>query len=104
MNMMPVGRDVRVAKAEADESPSAASESGAGDSEKPNLSELVTVMGFDRKDVLFRSNNVGVVQWRDRSGEIVALLIRMKPDIWGFSRRGDEDWLQNLEMFGNQDT
>ena len=104
MNLMPVGRDVRVAKAEADESPSAASEPGTGDSEKPNFSELVTVMGFDSKDVLFKSNKVGVVQWRDRNGEIVALLIRMKPDMWGFSRRGEKDWLPNLEMYGNQDT
>ena len=103
MNMMPVGRDVRVAKAEADESPSAASESGTGDSEKPNLSELVTVMGFDRKDVLFSSNQATVIQVRDSAGEIVTLFVRMRKDVFGYSRKGDRDWEENLKIYGNPD-
>ena len=66
-------------------------------------SGLVTVMGFDRNDVLFRSDAVGTVQWRDSKGKIVALLIRLKPDIWGFSCCGDDDWDQMLELYGNPD-
>ena len=66
-------------------------------------SGLVTVMGFDKNDVLFRSDKVGTVQWRDSKGKIVALLIRLKPDIWGFSCVGDDDWDQMLEMYGNPD-
>ena len=78
-----------------------AAESSVADSKaSPNL---VTVMGFGNKDVLFRSDEVGVVQWRDSSGEIVALLVRLKPDIWGFSRRGDDDWKENLDLYGNPD-
>ena len=75
-------------------SPLSSSVSGSG---------LVTVMGFDRKDVLFRSDSVGAVQWRDSNGKIVALLVRLKPDMWGFSNRGDDDWEEVLEMYGNPD-
>lgn len=64
---------------------------------------LVTVMGFDKSDVLFRSSQVGTVQWRDSSGKIVALLVRLKPDIWGFSRAGDDDWDEVLKIYGNPD-
>lgn len=94
---MPISRDISV-KGPADKT-----------EEKPSIIDskaapsLVTVMGFDKKDVLFRSDEVGTVQWRDSKGEIVAMLIRLRPDIWGFSRRGDEDWPQVLEMYGNLD-
>lgn len=64
---------------------------------------LVTVMGFDKSDVLFRSSQVGTVQWRDSSGKIVALLVRLKPDIWGFSKAGDDDWDEVLKIYGNPD-
>lgn len=64
---------------------------------------LVTVMGFSKDDVLFRSNKVGTVQWRDSDGLIVALLVRLKPDVWGFSRRGDDDWEEVLAIYGNPD-
>ena len=67
------------------------------------LPNLVTVMGFGKNDVLFKSDEVGTVQWRDSSGEIVALLVRLKPDIWGFSKRGDDDWQETLEIYGNPD-
>lgn len=103
---LPISRDVRVAKeakgAEKDSASSPAS--SEPDKNAPeSLSGLVTVMGFDSKDVLFRSDKVGTVQWRDSKGEVVALLVRIKPDIWGFSRRGEEDWSQVLERYGNQD-
>ena len=91
---MPVARDVRVApKPPAVEEPSA--------SESKAAPCMVTVMGFDNKDVLFRSDDVGAVQWRDSGGKIVALLARIKPDIWGFSKRGDNDWEEVLKIFGN---
>lgn len=93
---MNMDRDMRVKKAEG-ETVSAPSE------EKPeNASGLVTVMGFDKDDVLFSSDQVGTVQWRDSSGEIVALLIRLKRDVWGFSRRGDDDWAEILKIHGNK--
>ena len=95
---MPAKRDVRVhpgkgTALESDPSPMA-SKAAPG---------LVTVMGFDNKDVMFRSDSVGCVQWRDSSGEIVALLIRLRKDIWGFSHRGEDDWPEILEMYGNPD-
>ena len=78
-----------------------ASDNGAEKSRaKPNM---VTIMGFDRSDVLFRSDKVGTIQWRDGNGQIVALLVRMKPDIWGFSKRGDDDWSETLKIYGNPD-
>ena len=64
---------------------------------------MVTVMGFDKSDVLFRSDQVGTVQWCDGEGAVVALLVRIKPDIWGFSRRGDDDWPEVLRIYGNAD-
>lgn len=65
-----------------------------------NAPNSVTVMGFDRDDVLFRSDNVGTVQWCDSEGVPVALLVRLKPDIWGFSRRGEADWDEVLKLHG----
>lgn len=65
---------------------------------------LVTVMGFDKSDVLFRSDKVGTVQWRGSDGRIVALLVRLRPDIWGFSRKGDDDWDEVLKIYGCPDS
>lgn len=94
---LPVSRDISVSRpaVERDDGPSVA------ESKAP--SNLVTVMGFDKKDVLFRSDKVGTVQWRDSDGRIVAMLVRLKPDIWGFSRRGDDDWEGVLRIYGNGD-
>ena len=77
--------------------------SGVPAYESKSTPNLVTVLGFDRNDVLFRSDEVGCVQWRDSEGKIVALLINLKPNIWGFSQRGDDDWTQVLEKYGNPD-
>jgi len=63
----------------------------------------VTVMGFDKGDVLFRSENANVIQVRNRDGIISAMLIRLKGDIWGFSKKGDDDWNEVLSIYGNED-
>ena len=81
----------------------AASRGGDGVSESKSGKNMVTVMGFDKNDVLFRSEEVGTVQWRDSDGMIVGLLVRLRPDIWGFSHRGDDDWEENLKIYGNPD-
>ena len=78
--------------------------SGVSPSESNAAPNLVTVLGFDQKDVLFRSDKVGCVQWRDADGKIVAMLISLKPNVWGFSQRGEEDWPQVLERYGNPDS
>ena len=78
--------------------------SGILPSESKAAPNLVTVLGFDQNDVLFRSDKVGCVQWRDAEGKIVALLISLKPNVWGFSQRGEEDWPQVLERYGNPDS
>lgn len=96
---MPISRDVSI-KGDVHPHPKEEDASPVGSKAAPGL---VTVIGFDRKDVLFRSDQVGAVQWRDANGEIVALLVRLKPDIWGFSRRGEEDWAQVLEQYGSPD-
>ena len=102
---MPVGRDVRVRKDGTGVSapvPNSVPAKGAEIHESdPDPSNLVTVMGFDRKDVLFRSKCVGAVQWRNSNGEVVAILIRMKPDVWGFSCIGDDDWPLMFEKYGS---
>lgn len=107
MNGMPIGRDVRVRKDGTGVSasvPNALPDKVADVHEAaPDPSNLVTVMGFDRKDVLFRSNCVGAIQWRNSDGEVVAMLIKMKPDAWGFSCRGDDDWPQMFEKYGSED-
>lgn len=64
----------------------------------------VTIMGFDNKDILFRSDKANVIQVRNSAGEISMLLIRLKGDIWGFSRRGDDDWNEVLALYGNKDS
>lgn len=93
---LPVSRDIAVHKETApSKEPSVSSSKAAGG--------LVTVMGFDKNDVLFRSKEVGTVQWRDSTGTIVALLVRMRPDTWGFSRNTDDDWDEVLKIYGNPD-
>ena len=94
---MPIARDVRVDKTEPKGTETAKAEKA------DNKVNLVTVMGFGKDDVIFKSDDVGCVQWRDSNGEIVALLARLKPDIWGFSRRGDADWSDVLSQYGNPD-
>lgn len=105
MSLMPIGRDVRVHRDGAVESASVtnAVPDKVADilEDAPDPSNLVTVMGFDREDVLFRSNDVGAIQWRDSNGVVVAMLIRLKPDVWGFSCRGDDDWDQMFEKYGS---
>ena len=94
---MPISRDISVKR------PAVSGDDGPSVLESKAAPSLVTVMGFDKNDVLFRSNEVGTVQWRDSNGEIIALLVRLKPDVWGYSRRGDWDWQANLEIYGNPD-
>jgi hypothetical protein len=94
---MPISRDISV------NVPSVTVDDGPSVNASKASPSLVTVMGFDKKDVLFRSDKVGTVQWRDSRGDIVALLVRLKPDVWGFSRRGDDDWEEVLGIYGNTD-
>ena len=63
----------------------------------------VTVLGFDQNDILFRSDKANVIQVRNRAGEIAILLVRMHGEVWGYSRRGDEDWNEVLAIYGNKD-
>ena len=63
----------------------------------------VTVAGFDRNDVLFRTDKANVIQVRNKSGEISALLVRLTGEVWGFSRRGDDDWNEVLAIYGIKD-
>lgn len=100
MSKLPISRDVRVPRATETAPAPGRDAHQDGGAAAPNL---VTVMGFDRGDVLFRSDEVGCVQWRDSDGAVVALLVRLKPDLWGFSRRGEEDWPQVLEQYGSPD-
>ncbi len=99
---MPVARDVRVSKEAASEGEPSRSVDQSPAKSKASPS-LVTVMGFDKTDVLFRSNDVGAVQWRGSDGTIVAILVRLRPDVWGFSRVGDDDWDEVLKLYGNAD-
>ena len=64
---------------------------------------LVTVFGTDRDDVLFSSDQAGTVQWRGPDGRIAALLVRLRPGVWGFSKAGDDDWDEVLKLHGNPD-
>ena len=65
---------------------------------KPNL---VTVMGFGPDDVLFESDKVRAVQWRNSEGELIALLARIRDGIWGFSMKSDPDWAEVARIYGN---
>lgn len=64
---------------------------------------MVTVAGFDRNDILFRSDKANVIQVRNRNGEISVLLVRLSGEVWGYSRRGDEDWNEVLAIYGIKD-
>lgn len=94
---MPVSRDVRVRRDEA----RTGEETSAKRPEERGMANVVTVTGFDRKDVLFQSDSVGTVQWRDQEGEVAAMLVSLRPGIWGFTRRGEEDWEENLRIYGS---
>ena len=64
---------------------------------------LVTVTGFGKDDVILRTNKANVIQVRGSDGNIAAMLIRIKPNIWGFSKAGDEDWGEILSLYGVSD-
>ena len=96
---MPRLRDISVRKT----SPSPAEPAPSSAETSRSTPGMVTVMGFDRNEVLLRSDKVNVIQVRGPSGEITAMLIRLKPNIWGFSKSGDEDWSQVLALYGNED-
>ena len=76
---------------------------GAEVSASRSSPELVTVMGFGKNDVLFRSDKANSIQVRDGTGAIVCMLVRVRPGIWGFSKRGDPDWTEILGIYGNED-
>lgn len=98
---LPVARDVRVHKQEdPPRSDAEGSVSAVSSISSPNM---VTVLGFDRKDVLFRSQDVGSVQWRGPGGELAAMLVRLKPGVWGFAKSGDDDWDEVVGLYGNPD-
>lgn len=94
---MPISRDISVPQR--DEKPTEDSVRLAKGT--PSDANVVKVMGFGKDDLLFRSDSVGTVEWHDSDGRPVALLVRIKPDMWGFSRRGEPDWLQVLGKYGN---
>lgn len=97
---MPKGRDIRVLHPEPSHADAVAGAEVAASVATP---EMVTVMGFGKDDVLFRTSNANVIQVRDGNGNIAVMLVRLKPGIWGFSRRGDPDWEENLGLYGNED-
>lgn len=99
---MPVARDIRVHSGDSI-TPSRDAVLGAELASSTSSPELVTVTGFGKNDVLFRSDKANCIQVRDGSGMILALLIRLKPGIWGFSKRGDKDWNEVLAIYGNPD-
>lgn len=105
---MPQARDIRVAGRGSMPSmpgvdPTKDAIDGADISASRSSPELVTIMGFGKNDVLFRSDKANTIQVRDGNGAIVCMLIRVKPGIWGFSKRGDPDWIENLGIYGNND-
>lgn len=93
---MPIVRDVTVKKPK--------EEAKVGE-EKPNpLAGLMTVTGFDKNDVLFRSNTAKVLQWRDGDGDLIAMLIRINKRFWGLCMNGDDDWQQMVELYAHDDS
>lgn len=96
---MPKRRDISVPKVEIH----AEDPEGAAVATSKSTPGTVTVMGFDKGDVLLRTDKANTIQVRDSAGLIMALLVRLKGDVWGFSRRGDPDWEQNLAIYGNSD-
>ena len=76
----------------------------AKDLDKPSAPpNTVTVTGFSREEVLFRSDKANAIQIRDDNGYIFALFVQIKKGAWGFSTRGDPDWEENLKLYGNND-
>ena len=100
MPNMPKGRDINMLRPSASFFDEAFASNVESSVAKP---ELVTLMGFGKDDVLFRSSEVNVIQVRDGDGAISAMLVRLKPGVWGFSRRGDPDWRENLRIYGSED-
>ena len=95
---MPVARDVRIHQMDAKDA--AESEALTASVAAPGL---VTVIGFDKGDVLFRSDKANVIQIRDAAGKISTLFVRVRRNLWGMVRRGDDDWDECLAMYGSSD-
>lgn len=94
---MPIVRDV-VVKSNAEDKPMTEAE------EDNPLSNLMTITGFDKDDVIFRTRSAKVLQWRDADGELMAMLIRINSKLWGLCMRGDDDWDQMVAQVAHDDT
>lgn len=74
-------------------------------SNKPdgNASCTVTVVGFDRNDVLFTSDKANVVKIKNKNGDLSVIIAKINGEIWGYSRRGDPDWNEVVSIYGSDD-
>lgn len=93
---MPIVRDVTVR-------PPKKEQEGVERQKSNPLAGLMTVTGFDKNDVLFRSNAAKVLQWRDGDGDLIAMLIRINSKLWGLCMNGDDDWEQMVRLYAHDD-
>jgi len=65
----------------------------------PSAEGGVMVLGLGPSDVLLDSPDASAVIVRGRDGEPSAILARLRKDIWGFSKRGDDDWDEVVSIY-----
>ena len=65
----------------------------------PSAEGGVMVLGLGPYDVLLDSPDASAVIVRGRDGEPSAILARLSRDIWGFSKRGDDDWDEVVSIY-----
>lgn len=90
---MPVIRSVK------DTAPSCEEEVNVDATKPLTMSNSITIFGYGGNDVLYHSNQARIALWRDSAGSPIAMLVRLKPSIWGFSKRGDPDWEENIKAY-----
>lgn len=49
---------------------------------------------------ILATDKATVIEFRDGSGELMALFFRLNGDNWGFSTKADSDWESNLIRLG----
>ena len=59
----------------------------------------VAVTGFGPSDVVFSSESAGSVIVFGPDGSPAAILASLGPGVWGFSKRGDDDWPEVVGIY-----
>lgn len=69
-----------------------------------NLSNLVSVYGSGISAPLLQTNDARLIQIRDQSGELIALMFKLTNALWVFTTPGDPDWEEHKQRLEIDDS